>query len=485
MTSRRVTKARAADGPPLQAAPSRAAALRTSGSPTAPVPPEVQRQIFGTAGQGGIALPSSLPESITGPPELEANDRIAVITLGTPLRYNRASSLFIDDPLFQELRGPRADRTMQRMLADPIMAGAVERTGLLLRGASWAVTPGGDAPIDKAFADFVNENIEGLETGWRSTVANFADAVAWGFALHETLFTIDGNAVRWADFSPREQRSVRSWYVDPGTARLRSVVQQTDRGLSVPIPSWKLVHFRTHPASGRPEGRSLMRNAFIPWTDKQELRRITKLGLRRDFTGVGMMEVPAAILSSGATPNEKAALAQAESLVRDFERDEREGIVVPSASNKDGTNSGWKFSLVTSGGRRQVDFESLWSMFNREMLIALLSEYILLGLEKVGTQALAGVKANMFGRATTSWLDLIAEMMAHKVVPVLQAFNLQFAAARPPIWTHGDIDEVTLSDLGTFLQAVSVGGYVTPDPELEAALRKRAGLPTPQTQQEL
>lgn len=426
-----------------------------------------------------------MPAAFQGPPEIPPNPDLAVVTLGMPLRYNRAASLFIDDPLFQELRGPHADRTLQRMLADPIIAGTVERTSLYLRAAEWNVVPGGPAPIDKAWSDFVNDNLQNLGTGFRSTIANMADAIGWGFSLHETLFEQDGNAIRWADFAPREQRTVRSWYVEPGTARLKSVVQQTDQGLSPPIPAWKLLHFRTHPASGRPEGRSLVRNAFLPWTDKQELRRITKLGLRRDFTGVAKMEVPSRILTPGATPAEAQAKAMAEALVRDFERDEREGLVVPSSFAQDGVaRSGWDFSLVQSAGRRQIDFDALFAMLNQDILIALLSEYILLGSTSKGSFALASVKATLFGRAITAWLDMLVEILLH-ALEVLQAFNPQFAAAQPPIITHGDIDEVPLADLGTFLQAVSAGGYITPDPEVEKALRRRADLPQVQSEQEL
>jgi len=430
------------------------------------------------------ALPARMPEALQGPPAQPPNPDLAVVTLGMPLRYNRAASLFIDDPLFTELRGPHADRTLLRMLADPIIAGTVERTALYLRAAEWNVLPGGDAPIDKAWSDFVNDNLQNLGTGFRSSIANMADAIGWGFSLHEILFEQDGNAIRWADFSPREQRTVRSWYIEPGTARLKSVVQLTDQGLSMPIPAWKLLHFRTHPASGRPEGRSLVRNAFLPWTDKQELRRITKLGLRRDFTGVAKMEVPPKILTPGATPAEQQARLLAENLVRNFERDELEGLLVASSTNPDGTNSGWKFDLVQSAGRRQIDFDALFAMLNQDILIALLSEYILLGSTSKGSFALASVKATLFGRAITSWLDMIVEILLH-ALEVLQAFNPQFAAAQPPIITHGDIDEVPLDALGTFLQAVSAGGYITPDPQVEKALRRRADLPQVQSEQEL
>ena len=74
---------------------------------------------------GTYGTPGQTPAVIQGPPEAPLDPETAVVTLGMPLRYNRAYSLFIDDPLFTELRGPRADRTMQRMLADAIIAGTI------------------------------------------------------------------------------------------------------------------------------------------------------------------------------------------------------------------------------------------------------------------------------------------------------------------------------------------------------------------------
>src|SRR6266446_4874697 len=103
MARSRAAKARAPTGAPPAAAP---ALARTIGTP---------------------GLPSRQP-SEGAPPVTPPSPDEAVMTFGMPLRYNRAASLFIDDPLFIELRGPRSDRTMQRMIADPIISGATERT---------------------------------------------------------------------------------------------------------------------------------------------------------------------------------------------------------------------------------------------------------------------------------------------------------------------------------------------------------------------
>ncbi len=409
-------------------------------------------------------------------------------TMGYATYRNRASSLFIDDAVLQELQGRNAERTIDRMLLDAVVSGSVERTSLTLRGAPWTIEPGGPADIDQRFAERVATDIDELETGWPSTVASMAEALAWGFSLFEILFRADTDGYHWCDFSPREQRSIDHWDVDDGTGRLlqawqRVTVSSGRYGVSryagrIPIPGWKLLHFRTHPASGRPEGRSLIRNAFLAWTDKQELRRILKTGLRRDFTGVGKYEVPAELLSKGATPEQKAALASAIQMVQEFERDQREGLVLPSSTKPGGTEStGYKFELIQSGGRRPLELTEVWRLYNREIALGLLSEYQLMGLEQVGTNAVGVSKTSFFERAIGAWLDNIAELMMHKALPVYQAFNPQFAGAKIPKFVHGDVDKRDLATLGAFIQQAMGSGGITPDPALEEWLRDQVGAP--------
>lgn len=425
------------------------------------------------------------PQQPTAPVPSASDPLLA--TMGYATYRNRAASLFIDDAVLQELQGRNAERTIDRMLLDPVVSGSVERIGLTLRSAPWTVEPGGPADIDKKLADRVGQDLDELETGWASSVASMADAVAWGFSLFEVLFRQEADGYHWCDFSPREQRSIDHWDVDDGTGRLLQAWQRVQvssgrYGVSryagrVPLPGWKLLHFRTHPASGRPEGRALIRNAFLAWTDKQELRRILKVGLRRDFTGVAKYEVPAELLSAGATPQQKAALASAIQMVQEFERDQREGLVLPSSTKADGTGSGYKFELVQSGGRRPLDLQEIWQLHNREIAIGLLAEFILLGHEQVGTQSLGTVKVGFFDRAINAWLDNIGELMGHKLMPVYQVFNPQFSAAKPPKFIHGDVDKRDLGALGQFIQQACGSGAITPDPALEEWLRDQVGAP--------
>ncbi len=410
----------------------------------------------------------------------------AVQMLGRTGRRERTATLTIDDPLLNEFRGARAFKTLEKMALDPIIAGVLQLDKLLLRAADWSIEPGGEEQLDIDFSDFVNENIARLRPGWQSTVGAAADMVLWGFQVFEVLFEqVEPAVYMWSGFMPLDPRTVSQWITDPQTGQLEGLIQLGADGRSIPIPAWKLLHFRTEPTPGRPEGRSLARNAFLVWTDKQELRRIMKVGLRRDLTGMIKIEAPSKLFSEGASPEDKAALAEAETMAREIERDIREGLVIPHEQLEDGNPSGWRISLMGSTGRRQIDIEKLWTMLNRDMAIAMVGDSILIGHENTGSLALKSSTTTTQARAAGSWLDVIEEHMEQYALPVLKALNPRFANAATPILKHGDIEELPIAELADYFSKLISAGGILPDLGLDEFLRRRVNAPESVGQEEL
>ncbi len=410
----------------------------------------------------------------------------AVQMLGRTGRRERTATLTIDDPVLVEFRGTRAFKTLEKMALDPIIGGILEQNYLLLSAVDWSIEPGGEEPIDIEFSDFAAENIARLRPGWQSTVGAASDMVLWGFQVFEVLFElVEPGVYMWTGFFPLDPRTVNRWFTDPKTGQLEGIEQVGGDGRGIEIPAWKLLHFRTRPTPGRPEGRSLARNAFLVWTDKQELRRIMKVGLRRDLTGMVKIEVPSKLFSEGASPEDKAALAETEQMAREIERDIREGIVFPHEELEDGKPSGWRISLMGSTGRRQVDIEKLWTMLNRDMSIAMVSDAIVIGHEAVGSQALLSAKTSTQARAAGSWLDVIAEHMEHNALPVLRKVNPRFANAATPIVKHGDIEELPITEMAEYFSKLLTSGGILPDRGLDEFLRRRVNAPESIGQEEL
>jgi hypothetical protein len=422
---------------------------------------------------------------IRTPTETKPTTGRAIAAAGYTGYRNRLQFLVWDDPLVRELTGPRAKQTLERMSLDPLISGVASRTGLLLRAPEWSLEPGGDQPIDAEFRDFVWDNVQNLDPGWRATIGGTGDMLIWGFDLHEALFErVDGN-IMWAGFSPRDQRTIDRWVSHPQTGRLVEVHQRLDTGEQARMDAWKLLHFRTDPAAGRPEGRPLIRNAFLAWTDKQELRRIIKVGVRRDLTGMPAMEVPSRMLEPGADAGEIAARTEYERMVREVERDLREGLLLPSEMDEENKPTGYKFKLITSAGRRSLDLVDILEHTNREMALGMMAEFILLGHEKVGTQALGSVKTEMFTRAVGTWLEDIAEFMEKKATRVLQALNPRFASAAAPKWNHGEIEESAVTEFGQSVAQLVSAGALTAEPALEEWLRGQLGAPGVRGEEEL
>ena len=409
----------------------------------------------------------------------DASPREATATVGRTRTVRHRITAY-DDVTVKELRGSRAIKTFDRMSLDPIIAGFVERVRLLLRAPEWNVEPGnapGEEPsaLDIEFADFVSENFARLATPWRAIVADSAERVVWGFSLYETLFEATDSGIMWADHAPRPQRTIIDWLYDADTNRLESVRQTVD-GRSMGIPVWKLLHFRTHLAGGEPSGRSLIRGAFLPWVDKQELRRITKIGLRRDLTGMVKLEVPPTMLTPGATAEEKSALSDAETMVTEIERDQREGIVIPHETKPDGLPSGWRLSLIGGVGRRAIDLEALRVGLNREIATAMIAEVMVSGGEGTGSFAMKQSETIMFVRAITSLLHEVSECMEHSAFPVLRALNPRYANAASPHLRHGEIEEMAIETFGAFVRDM-VGVEAMSPKGLDEPLRRRVGLP--------
>lgn len=429
------------------------------------------------------------PEKAAHTPSSHAGEQPApvraVATVGrSGVRNTQLARLFMDDPLIKEFRGPRARNLIDRMSIDPIIAGALWRYKLLLRAAEWKLEPGGDAPIDQAFADFVGENIERLQGGWKSTVGSAINMLAWGAVIREVLFERDGGRIVWAAFSPRDPRTLDGWDQDPATDQILAVYQVLpDTFQRVPIPYWKVLHFRTD--RERPEGESLFRGAFLSWTDKQELRRVIKNGIRRDLTGLLKIEVPPQITAEDASADEKAALEDAKTMGKDIERDLREFLVVPHEDNPDGTTSGWRVGLMTSGGRRSLELEAIWKQHNLEIAMPLLADDLLIGHEQVGSYSLQSDKTSMVARMAGAMLDEVEAEMRQHALPVLRAVNPQFQGARIPKWTHGDIEDLPIAEFFAALAQGVGAGAILPEPNLEQAARDRLGVPSAQGEEDI
>jgi phage gp29-like protein len=133
--------------------------------------------------------------------------------------------------------------------------------------------------------------------------------------------------------------------------------------------------------------------------------------------------------------------------------------------------------LLSSGGARQFDTDTIIARYTREIAMSLLQDTILLGHEKVGTQALAREKRDLSDTALQAWLNDIAATINDHAVPRLFALNGEDLECLPRI-CPGELRPTDVNEFALALKDIAAAGFmVAGDPEVEQFVRRRLGLP--------
>ena len=108
-----------------------------------------------------------------------------------------------------------------------------------------------------------------------------------------------------------------------------------------------------------------------------------------------------------------------------------------------------------------------------------LADFILLGHQATGTQALSVSKIQLFVDSLNAWLGSIAEVFnAHGIPRLMRITGID--TTKMPTLNYSPPRNVDLSELGTFIQQLAgAGAPLFPDEDLESYLRETAGLPRP------
>lgn len=225
-----------------------------------------------------------------------------------------------------------------------------------------------------------------------------------------------------------------------------------------------------------PTHNSVLRNAYRPWYFKRRLEEIEAIGIERDLAGFPMIYVDPDILDENASASKKAILTEYKDAVVNIRRDAQEGLIMPSIFDEHG-NQLYKLELVSSGGNRQFDTNSIIQRYDQRIATTVLADFILLGQSTHGSFAMSSDKTGMFALALKAWLDIIASVLNEHAIPRLLRLNGMNTEKLPQL-RFSDIETPDLGSLGNFIQVMAnAGAALFPDPKLENHLREIASLP--------
>ena len=397
----------------------------------------------------------------------------------------RYGGIFYEEFL-SELRGRKGAEVFTEMSNNDETIGAILfAIEMLVRQASWNVEPGGSTAKDREAAEFVKSCMDDMQQTWIDTISEILSFLTYGWSFHEIVYKrrmgrtkdnrtsskYDDGLIGWMKLPIRSQETLYQWeYDDQDNLIGMTQMPPPDFGL-ITIPMNKAMLFRTRSRKDNPEGRSILRTAYRSWYFKRRIQEIEGIGIERDLAGLPVITTPEGMdIWDKDDEDMNAIRAGLEAMVKNIRRDSTEGLVLPF---------GYTFELTSTGGSRQFDTNSIIARYDTKISQTVLADFIQLGHESVGSFALSSDKTNLFSMAICAFLDIICQTFNSQGIPALIDINGDhFAGVTDyPRLTHGDIEDVDLATMATFIKDMPSIGVIIPDESLEDYVRQLGKLP--------
>lgn len=418
-------------------------------------------------------------------PKVDPFAEVANRNLHTPRGFDRLEFL----PQLRGRRGSEIYREMARN--DAIVSAILFEIVMLLRRVEWTVEPTSsadngevtDADIERA--DFLQTCMDDMSCSWEEVIADALTMLPFGFSALELVYkrreSTDMTApadrrtrfpdgkVGWRKMVLIPQATVQDFQVDE-YGGIQAITQGGLYGADrVDIPIEKLLLFRTD--RNTPRGESVLRGAVESWYYRKRIRESEGIGLERDLAGLPVIYAQPDYLQKWQS--------DLRNIVQNIRNDEQAGVLLPDIRDEHG-NRVVNLELLASAGNRLFDTDKIIARYTREIAMSLLQDTLLLGHEKVGTQALAREKRDLSDTALQAWLNDLAAVFNDHAVPRLFALNGE-ALDNLPRLVPGDLHPTDVSEFAVAMKDIAGAGFMLAgDPEVEAFVRRRLGLPAMQ-----
>lgn len=395
---------------------------------------------------------------------------------------------FVFEEFLHNLRGQRGMEVYKEIRDNSAKVGAaLGAAKMTAANVTWWVEPNKDDPQGAERAAFVESCRRDMSSGWRNVVGEAFSMLPFGFAPLEIVYkrrmgtTTDPRGrshftdgmIGWRKLPLRAQETVFQWDFDDqgGIQGLYQLAPPRFQRIYIPIE--KLLLFRTETERNNPEGRSVLRNAYLAYYVAKRLTEITVIGVERDLNGIPVMWIPPEVLK-GETPEQLAARDQYYQIVKNLRQDEQAGLVLPLVYD-DGGRKLYDLTLLTTTGRRQFDLVAILQHFEGAIVASMLHD-LLMGGQANTIQYRGASMPDMFAASIGGWLDVIADVFNSHAIPRLYRVNGWDTAACAKL-RHGEPSAPDLAKLADFISKIAPVGFMAPDQALLQHLRRVAGLP--------
>lgn len=377
------------------------------------------------------------------------------------------SAGYVYDEFLPALAGSRGRKIYREMSDnDPIIGAYLQAIEQILREARWDVKPADSTDAEcKKDAEFLKRCISSMSHSWSDFIAEVLSMFVYGWSYFEQVFErSDDGKIVWKKIPIRAQESLDRWEFDESGGIKGMWQRPSPRYESIYLPMMKCLLFRTKPNKDNPEGKSILRTAFRPWFFRKNLQELEGIGLERDLAGIPVMTCPEGFNIASVATEDQLAIKWAKDIVSNLRNDEQAGVLLPA---------GWKLELLASPGKKQFDTSAIINRYSKEIAVTVLAQFILLGMERTGSYALATQQTDMFYLSLEGWGNSIASTINRYAIPTLFGLNGISSKLRPlPYIVHSMIGRPTLKDLSTYVSSLVNADALVVDDDMKNYLKR-------------
>lgn len=302
-----------------------------------------------------------------------------------------------------------AAKIYREMMDDAIIGALLESVRTPLLASEFEVHPASSQREDIAAAAFLETCMNTMrDMEWLEHTEEMLDFLGYGFAISEKVWekrkdgyiyikalipvgqeTLD----HWGD--PDELGEITGFHQrDPVTGKINFASRD------------RLLHFTFRSRKRNPQGYSILRSLYRPWYFKKNLETIEAIGAERDVGNAPIAELGDAYYSDTDIQALRTALEA-------FRMDEAAYLITPKGIR----------ITAYGGGNKVYNIREIirdWQHIIRQRFFA---DFLSLGSEQVGTQALAREMTTFFSLALRSIQNRMLSVWNRQLVPQLFHYN--------------------------------------------------------------
>lgn len=393
---------------------------------------------------------------------------------------------------------PAFIKVVDEMRSDATIAANLLAYKTLIGRVDWSVeAPVGATETQKKRAKFIETCMKDMEHSWSSFITEITSYLEYGFAIHEKVFRrrlksqgsrYNDGLIGWKKLAPRSQSTIAFWNFSEDGRDLLSIDQdlrnissagrfqlQDKDSTRVNIKREKFLLFTCDSTKENPEGKSLLKGAYLAYKKLTLLQDQMMIGVARDLGGLPKFGIHPRYLDPNATPEDKAVADSFARIGENLTTGAQSSIVMPLMYDPESKQPIFTMELLESKGGKAYDVPAICKQLQDDIASAMSCSVLRLTGNSPDNYSVGTGKTNLMALHLAYRLKEIANVINSDLIPQTFALNGWTDEEFPQI-VFGDFDRPAMEEFSKMLQRVASVGLVEFDRPVANLVREYIGV---------